>query len=207
MMPAVCLDPAKAQKKPNPGPEFSPNHEQRRASAGKLCLRRYPTSHTGLVQRIPKTIARYKWLFSVVQGYGTKRRLAARFARKLLRFANRIPKHAANISAAAVRVELNCAAAIQQTRIVTADDLNSFLEFRAVLNGVSASIVSFSDAAQESRAGVESMMGVSRDMNIAVTNLTDAIGQLVLENNTFVERLARLDALCASRESEMQLAP
>jgi hypothetical protein len=54
MMPAVCLDPAKAQRKPNPNPEFSPNHEQRRASAGKLCLRRYPASHTRLVQHIPR---------------------------------------------------------------------------------------------------------------------------------------------------------
>jgi hypothetical protein len=57
MTPAVCLDPAKAQKKPNQTPNLLRNHEQRRASAGKLCLGRYPASHTRLVQRIPSTVA------------------------------------------------------------------------------------------------------------------------------------------------------
>src|SRR3954447_15901134 len=54
--PAVCLDPAKAQKNLIRTPNSLQNHEQRRASAGKLCLGRYPTSHTRLLQRIPKLL-------------------------------------------------------------------------------------------------------------------------------------------------------
>ena len=61
MTPAVCLDPAKAQKKPNPidirTPNLLRNHEQRHTSAGKLSLGRYSASHTRLVQRIPKQTA------------------------------------------------------------------------------------------------------------------------------------------------------
>jgi hypothetical protein len=54
MTPAMCLDPAKAQKNLIRTPNSLQNHEQRRASAGKLCLSRYPASHAGFVQRIPK---------------------------------------------------------------------------------------------------------------------------------------------------------
>ena len=53
MAPAVCLDPAKAQKNLIRTPNLLRNHEQRRASADKLCLGGYPASHTRLVQRIP----------------------------------------------------------------------------------------------------------------------------------------------------------
>ena len=52
MAPAVCLDPAKAQKNLIRTPNLLRNHEQRRASADKLCLGGYPASHTRLVQRI-----------------------------------------------------------------------------------------------------------------------------------------------------------
>jgi hypothetical protein len=54
MTPAMCLDPAKAQKKPNPTPNSLQNHEQRRASAGKSCVGRYTISYTRFLQRIPK---------------------------------------------------------------------------------------------------------------------------------------------------------
>src|SRR3954466_13582213 len=55
--PAVCLDPAKAQKNLIRTPNSLQNHEHWRASAGKLCLGRYPTSYTRLLQRIlSKTI-------------------------------------------------------------------------------------------------------------------------------------------------------
>ena len=50
----MCLDPAKAQKNLIRTPNSLRNHEQRRASADKLCLGGYPASHTRLVQRIPK---------------------------------------------------------------------------------------------------------------------------------------------------------
>jgi hypothetical protein len=39
------------------------NHEQRRASAGKLCLGRYPASHTRLVQRI---LSFERWEFTIL---------------------------------------------------------------------------------------------------------------------------------------------
>jgi hypothetical protein len=52
MTPAMCLDPAKAQKKPNPTPNSLQNHEQRRASAGKSCVGRYTISYTRFLQRI-----------------------------------------------------------------------------------------------------------------------------------------------------------
>src|SRR3954454_18017875 len=52
MTPAVCLDPAKAQKNLIRTPNLLRNHAQRRASAGKLCPGRYPASYSRLVQRI-----------------------------------------------------------------------------------------------------------------------------------------------------------
>src|SRR4051794_10507657 len=58
MTPAVCLDPAKAQKNLIQTPNSLQNHQQRRASAGKSCLGRYPANHARLLQRIPRGSSR-----------------------------------------------------------------------------------------------------------------------------------------------------
>src|SRR4051812_43909583 len=52
MTPAVCLDPAKHRKNLIQTPNSLQNHQQRRASAGKSCLGRYPANHARLLQRI-----------------------------------------------------------------------------------------------------------------------------------------------------------
>src|SRR3954447_19232647 len=73
--PAVCLDPAKAQKNLIRTPNSLQNHEQRSASAGKLCLGRYPTSHTRLLQRIPKSRAEAQAIMRSL-GYGPNNRIS-----------------------------------------------------------------------------------------------------------------------------------
>jgi hypothetical protein len=136
-------------------------------------------------EQIATTMEKYNRRFSRVTDPHKRRKLAAALSLKLNAFAEKIGGYAPQISDATKRTQVNCHAVIEGTPILNLGTLNSLLDFGKTLQVNITSAERSALVMGESLVAVQSIVGISRDLNFSSQLISDKTEALRIEIKTY----------------------
>ena len=159
---------------------------------------------TKLAISLTRAMTRYTFLINYITNPRIRRTLAARLAKKLSGFATLMRGSAQGMKRAAQMIEESCVPLVEETEIATEADAIALLQFRSVVLSMIEALSAMAVSVSGTQTAVQSLMGISRDMNRAAALLSTATGEFVSEVHIFVERLKRVDETCERKSQLIQ---
>jgi len=148
---------------------------------------------------VSKYMARTTYIMKYVSSPRLRRKIASIIARKIEKLSITLSQSSIRLKKSAETIENSCSFIVSSSTTNTDVAIEELKQFRSTVSFSMDSFVGLRDSTEQAKITVGNMTGISRELTVASANFRKSTEEFSHELASFIDRLKRLDELCAEK--------